>query len=162
MSHTNSTAAERAEQAQQANFRGESPDGYNHPTGALPQAGTLPAQRGNALKSIVAERLKAGRAKHAAERAALRAAGLDHPDTVEIAGRVYDLRPMPGYRRAYFERLARIKTAPMAAVLLKCFECSGYSASESRGCNCRDCALWVLRHHRAARKQEAEATAGEE
>ncbi|WP_276741370.1 hypothetical protein [Victivallis vadensis] len=158
MSNTNSTAAERAEQAQQANFRGESPDGYNHPTGALPQAEMPPALEENALKSIVAEKLKAANAK----RAALRAAGLDHPDTVEIADRVYDLRPMPGYRRAYFERLARIKTAPMAAVMLKCFECSGYSASESRGCNCRDCALWVLRHHRAARKQEAEATTGED
>lgn len=157
MSNTNSTAAERAEQAQQANFRGESPDGYNHPTGALPQAGTMPALRGNALKSIVAERLKAGRVKQAA----LRAAGLDHPDTVEIAGRVYDLRTMPDYRRMYFERLARIKTAPMAAVMLKCFECSGYSAPESRGCNCRDSALWVLRHHRAARKSE-NATTGEE
>ena len=114
-------------------------------------------QRQNTRYILTAADNAAARAK----RAALRAAGLDHPDTVEMAGRVYDLRTMPDYRRVYFERLARIKTAPMAAVLLKCFECSGYSAPESRGCNCRDCALWGLRHHRAARKQEA-ATTGEE
>ena len=106
MSNTNSTTAVEKTPLQNV----ETVAGYNHPTGALPQAGTMPALRGNALKSIVAERLKAGRAK----RAALR-----------------------------------------AAVLLKCFECSGYSAPEFRGCNCRDGALWVLRHNRAARKQEA-------
>lgn len=144
----------RAGPAQRANFKGESPDGYNHPTGTLSQANQRPALRENALKSIVAERLKAGRAKQAA----LRAAGLDHPDTVEIAGKVYDLRKMPSGRRVYFERLARIMTAPMAAVRLKCFECSGFSAIEAGVCNCRDCALWVLRHNRDARKQK---TAGE-
>lgn len=68
MSNTNSTATERAEQAQQANFRGKSPDGYNHPTGTLPQAGTAPALEENALKSIVAEKLKAANTKRAARK----------------------------------------------------------------------------------------------
>ncbi len=144
----------RAGPAQRANFKGESPDGYNHPTGTLSQANPRPALEENALKSIPAERLKAGRAKQAA----LRAAGLDHPDTVEIAGRVYDLRKMPKQRRVYFERLARITTAPTAAIRLKCYECSGYSVQEARACNCRECALWVLQHHRAARKQETLTT----
>ena len=56
----------RAGPAQRANFKGESPDGYNHPTGTLSQAYQRPALEENALKSIVAERLKAGRAKQAA------------------------------------------------------------------------------------------------
>ena len=56
----------RAGPAQRANFKGKSPDGYNHPTGTLSQANPRPALRENALKSIVAERLKAGRAKQAA------------------------------------------------------------------------------------------------
>ncbi len=56
----------RAGPAQRANFKGESPDGYNHPNGTLSQAYQRPALEENALKSIVAERLKAGRAKQAA------------------------------------------------------------------------------------------------
>lgn len=56
----------RAGPAQRANFKGKSPDGYNHPTGTLSQAYQRPALEENALKSIVAERLKAGRAKQAA------------------------------------------------------------------------------------------------
>ena len=56
----------RAGPAQRANFKGESPDGYNHPTGTLSQANPRPALDANALKSILAERLKAGRAKQAA------------------------------------------------------------------------------------------------
>lgn len=56
----------RAGPAQRANFKGKSPDGYNHPTGTLSQAYQRSALEENALKSIVAERLKAGRAKQAA------------------------------------------------------------------------------------------------
>lgn len=140
----------RAEPAQRANFKGESPDGYNHPTGILSQANPPPALEENALKSILAERTKNANAK----RAAIRAASLDHPDTVEIAGRVYGLRKMPKQRRVYFGRLAQITIAPAAAVRLKCYECSGYSVQEARACNCRECALGVLQHHRAARKLE--------
>ena len=142
MSVVNSTAAVELS----TNFNGE------------PQTGTI------TLPKIIPEKVVSKQTTQAPQRqntrhAALRAAGLDHPDTVEIAGRVYDLRKMPTQRRAYFERLARITTAPTAAIRLKCYECSGYNAIEAGACNCRDCALWVLRHNRDARKQEA--TAGE-
>ena len=129
--------------------------GYNHPTGTIAGHSEPLAPLGNENKRKYAAMCKASQMK----RAALRAAGLDHPDTVEIAGRVYDLRKMPTQRRASSERLARITTAPTAAIRLKCYECSGYNAIEAGACNCRDCALWVLRHNRDARKQEA--TAGE-
>ena len=153
MSNTNSTAA--AEKMPLQNV--ETVAGYNHPTGTIAGHYCQRAQAENENKSKYAAMSKTAHAN----RAALRAAGLDHPDTVEITDRVYDLRTMPDCRRVYFERLARIKSAPLAAVMLKCFECSGYSASESRGCNCRNYALWVLRRNRTVRKQET-ATAGEE
>ncbi len=135
----------------------ESVAGYNHPAGIIAGHSEPLAPLGNENKSKFAAMSKASQMK----RASLRAAGLDHPDTVEIAGRVYDLRKMPTQRRVYFERLARITTAPTAAIRLKCYECSGYSVQEARACNCRECALWVLQHHRAARKQET-LTTGEE
>lgn len=85
-------------------------------------------------------------------------AGYNHP-TGTIAGHYCQRAQAENENKSKYAAMS--KTAPLAAVMLKCFECSGYSVPESRGCNCRDCALWVLRHHRAARKQET-ATAGEE
>ena len=132
--------------------------GYNHPTGTIAEAKSIAGNCRNEKETNLTEWRRENMRRVIQQQAALRAAGLDHPDTVEIAGRVYDLRKMPTQRRVYFERLARITTAPMAAVRLKCFECSGFSAIEAGVCNCRDCALWVLRHNRDARKQK---TAGE-
>ena len=156
MSVVNSTAAVELS----TNFNGEPQTGTITlpkiiPEKVVSKQTTQAPQRQNTRHIPTAAARTAGLAKQAA----LRAAGLDHPDTVEIAGRVYDLRKMPTQRRAYFERLARITTAPTAAIRLKCYECSGYNAIEAGACNCRDCALWVLRHNRDARKQEA--TAGE-
>lgn len=64
MSNTNSTAAVEKTPLQNV----ETVAGYNHPTGALPQAGTAPALEENALKSIVAEKLKAANTKRAARK----------------------------------------------------------------------------------------------
>lgn len=135
--------------------------GYNHPTGTIAEAKSIAGNCRNEKETNLTEWRRENMRRVIQQQAALRAAGLDHPDTVEIAGRVYDLRKMPTQRRVYFERLARITTAPTAAIRLKCYECSGYSVQEARACNCRECALWVLQHHRAARKQET-LTTGEE
>lgn len=68
----------------------ESVAGYNHPAGIIAGHSEPLAPLGNENKSKFAAMSKASQMK----RASLRAAGLDHPDTVEIAGRVYDLRKM--------------------------------------------------------------------
>ena len=77
----------------------------------------------------------------------------DAPDTLTICGRRFDLRRMPDYRRNYLDRLARLKTAAGAAIRLKCFECSGYSAQEANKCQNIECALYVLRRNRAQRRK---------
>lgn len=76
----------------------------------------------------------------------------ERSDTLTIHGRVYDLRNEPNYRRAYLERLSRVGNSMMKAIRLKCFECSGFNSLESSACECRDCALWVLRENRKLRK----------
>ena len=84
---------------------------------------------------------------------ARKAAGpVKRPDRVTAGGREYDLTKEPEYRRTYLERLAKIGTAPLKAVRLHCFECSGYSALEAKQCSDRSCALWVLLDNRKRRK----------
>lgn len=84
---------------------------------------------------------------------ARKAAGpVKRPDRVTAGGREYDLTKEPEYRRTYLERLAKIGTAPLKAVRLHCFECSGYSVLGAKLCSNRDCALWVLLDNRKRRK----------
>ena len=62
-----------------------------------------------------------------------------------IAGKTWDTSREPKYRSAFLESLTRIGTAPMKAIRLYCYQCSGYSHAEVRACECRDCPLFVLK-----------------
>lgn len=87
------------------------------------------------------------------KRREMQESGTLHPDVVTICGKSHELKKLPVYRRAYFERLAKVGTAPSVAIRLKCYECSGYSTAEAKRCRDRDCALFVLRHNREKQKQ---------
>ena len=73
---------------------------------------------------------------------------------LKIGGKTWDLTREPAYRKNFLESISRIGTAPMKAVRLYCYQCSGYSHAEVRACECRDCPLFVLKWNRNKRKAE--------
>ncbi len=54
------------------------------------------------------------------------------------------------------KRLDGIGTSMMKAIRLHCLDCSGGIYAEVRNCNCRTCALWVLKDNKrkAAKNRE--------